>query len=125
MARKIVDFPTDSKTKKETETTGTDLVAFKNEKAELIKGISDLEIQVKKLQEKEKELKESMLAAMEEYGIKSFSIEDGDSKVTFTYVAETTQKKLDTTSLKKDHPDICEQYMKESSRSAYIMAKVG
>ncbi len=101
------------------------LVAFRRDKAELIKSISALEIQHKKLQEAEKEMKEAMKAAMEEYGVKSFSIGEGDDAVTFTYVGETTQNSVDTTALKKDHPELVAKYMKTSPRAAYVTAKVG
>ena len=120
MARKRIEIQNPSEVHEE-----VSLVAFKRDKQELIKGISALEIQAKQIKEAEAKMKETMLAAMEEYGVKSFSIGDGDDKVTFTYVGATTENRLDSAALKKDHPDIAAQYTKTSPRKAYVTASVG
>jgi len=101
------------------------LVALRRDRADLIKSISALEIQAKMIAEKEKEMKEAMLAAMEEYGVKSFSIGEGDEQVTFTYVGATTSTTFDSTKFKAENPDVYDKYLKTSNRKAYITAKVG
>lgn len=68
----------------------------------------------------EKELKENLKVAMEKCELKSFAC-DGLSA---SYIAETTSNKFDTTRFKKECPDIYDNYLKESKRSAYITMKV-
>lgn len=120
MARKRIEIQNPQEVHEE-----VSLVAFKRDKQELIKSISSLEIQAKKIKDAETMMKEAMLAAMEEYGVRSFSIGDGDDKVTFTYVGPTTQSSIDSAALKKDHPEIAVQYTKISPRKAYVTASVG
>lgn len=101
------------------------LVAFKRDKGELIKAISALEIQAKSIKKAEEEMKKAMVSAMEEYGIKSFSIGDGDEKVTFSYVSSTTEHRIDSALLKEKYPQIAEECTKEVKKSAYVSATVG
>lgn len=73
--------------------------------------------QVKLMAEiREKELKEELLEAMEEYGIKNIQAEGFNA----TYVASTVRKGLDTKSFKEEQPELFELYKKESNTKAYV-----
>ena len=102
------------------------VVSMKRKHRALMLKISELEIQAKALAEAEKELKEKLKTAMEEYGIKSFTISEGlgDKAVTFTYVGETTSCSIDTAKLKEEYPEVAAACMKESVRKSYVSAKV-
>jgi hypothetical protein len=53
---------------------------------------------------------------MEEQGIKKWECDE----FTATYTEPGTTTKFDSTAFKKDHPDLYEQYLKESERKASI-----
>lgn len=98
----------------------TALVAMQMEAAAIIKGIADLTIQKKKIEDQEKEMRVQLMAAMEKYGVKSFENED----VKFTYVAPTTRTTIDSKALKKDLPDVAAKYSKTSAVSASVKITV-
>ncbi|HCY07230.1 MAG TPA: hypothetical protein DHS57_08320 [Erysipelotrichaceae bacterium] len=62
----------------------------------------------------EKELKQAMLQAMEQQGIKSFENDD----IRITYIAETTRKTVDTKALKEQ--DLYDKFTKESKVKANV-----
>ena len=96
------------------------LTQFQSSVPETIQKITNL-IQMKKaLDEQEKELKQKLVEAMEAYGVKSFE----NDQIKMTYVAPTTRSTLDSAKLKKDHPDIVEQYSKTSNVSASVRVTV-
>lgn len=98
----------------------TALATMQTEAAAIIKGIADLTVQKKKLEEQEKAMRVQLIAAMEKYGVKSFENED----VKFTYVAATTRTTIDSTKLKKDLPDVAAKYSKTSNVSASVKITV-
>ena len=98
----------------------TALATMQTEAAAIIKGIADLTVQKKKLEEQEKAMRLQLIAAMEKYGVKSFENED----VKFTYVAATTRTTIDSTKLKKDLPDVAAKYSKTSNVSASVKITV-
>ena len=57
-----------------------------------------------------------LIIAMEEQGVKSFE----NDKIKITYVAPVTRKGIDTTRLKKEHPEIAEEYQKETTTKASV-----
>ena len=61
-----------------------------------------------------KELKQAMLQAMEQQGIKSFENDD----IRITYIAETTRKTVDTKALKEQ--DLYDKFTKESKVKANV-----
>lgn len=65
-------------------------------------------------------MKQKLLQAMEEHGVKSFE----NAKVKFMYVAPTTRTTIDSKKLKADHPDIVEAYSKTSNVSASVRITV-
>ena len=96
------------------------MVQFESAVPDTIQQITNL-IQMKKnLDEQEKQLKQKLVEAMEAYGVKSFE----NDQIKMTYVAPTTRSTIDSTRLKKDHPDIAEQYSKTSNVSASVRVTV-
>jgi hypothetical protein len=98
------------------EVINTELTAFQSAVPEAIEKITNL-IQFKKeLDEQEKQLKQMLVEAMEQYGVKSFETD----LIKMVYVAPTTRSTIDSTRLKKDHPDIVDQYTKTSDVAASV-----
>lgn len=96
------------------------LVTMQNEAAVIIKGIADLTIQKKKIEDQEKTMREQLKAAMEKYGIKFFDTPE----VKFTYIAPTTRTTIDSAKLKKELPDVAAKYSKTSPVSASVKIEV-
>jgi hypothetical protein len=86
----------------------------------ILKAITDICVQKKALEEQEKQMRKMLQEAMEQYGVKSFE----NDKVKFVYVAPTTRTTIDSAKLKKEHPDIVEQYSKTSNVSASVKITV-
>ena len=98
----------------------TELAVMNNAVPDVLKAITDITVQKKKLDEQEKLMKKKLQEAMEQYGVKSFENE----AVKFVYVAPTTRTTLDSAKLKKDYPDIAEKYSKTSPVSASVRITV-
>lgn len=98
----------------------TDLQVIESTVPDVLKAITDITVQKKKLEEQEKLMKEKLLQAMEEHGVKSFE----NAKVKFMYVEPTTRTTIDSKKLKADHPDIAEAYSKTSNVSASVRITV-
>ena len=98
------------------EITASDLVAFQSAIPGTLQKITNLFEMKKQMDEQEKQLKAELLKAMEMHGIKSFE----NAQIKMTYVAPTTRTTIDTKQLKKDHPDIMEEYGKTSNVSASV-----
>lgn len=98
----------------------TAMQAFNDKAMTIMKNIAALDKQKKALEEQDKEVRDALKKVMDEYGIKSF--ENDILKVTF--VAETTRTSIDSTKLKKDHPDIVAKYSKTSKVSASVRISV-
>lgn len=86
----------------------------------LMQSIRNLSVQKKVIEAREKEMREKLKAAMEQYGVKSF---DNDL-VKATYIAASTQTKIDTAAIKKKYPQIAAECSKTSNTSAYIKIEV-
>lgn len=65
----------------------TDLQVIESTVPDVLQAITDITVQKKKLEEQEKVMKQKLLQAMEEHGVKSFE----NAKVKFMYVAPTTR----------------------------------
>lgn len=96
------------------------LLVMKAEAAEIIKGIANLSVQKKKIEDQEKKMRDQLKQAMEKYGVKKFET----TEVKFTYVAATTRTTLDSKALKADLPDIAAKYTKTSAVSASVKIEV-
>ena len=82
--------------------------------------LQDLEIQVAKIEEVKKKLKEDLLKAMEKHGVKKWDNE----VMTITYTAPTTRTSIDSNKLKKDLPEIYAKYCKTSNVKSSIRIKL-
>lgn len=98
----------------------TDLQVIQSAVPDVLQAITDITVQKKKLDEQEKVMKQKLLQAMEEYGVKAFE----NAKVKFMYVASTTRTTIDSKKLKADHPDIAKAYSKTSNVSASVRITV-
>lgn len=98
----------------------TDLQIIQSAVPDVLKSITDITVQKKKLEEQEKLMKKKLLQAMEEHGVKSFENE----KVKFMYVAPTKRTTIDSKKLKADHPELAETYSKTSNVSASVRITV-
>lgn len=97
-----------------------ELVQFQSAAPEAIQQITQLVIAKQKLERQEKQLKYELTKAMEAYGIKSFE----NDYIKMVYVAPTTRSTVDSTRLKKDHPDLVKEYTKTSDVSASVRITV-
>ena len=97
-----------------------DVVTLDQKVPQAIKAMTDLLTQQKELEQKVSDMREVIKAAMEQYGVKSF--ENDDIKI--TYIAPTERKTLDSTRLKKEHPEIAEAYQKVSQVKATVKVEV-
>lgn len=88
--------------------------------SDVVDEVISIETELKSLKEREKTLKDGLLALMRENGVKKWQ---GDG-LTLTYVGETTRKAVDSTKLKKDYPEVYEACMKESKVSDSIKISI-
>ncbi|MDO5361948.1 MAG: hypothetical protein Q4F03_04780 [Eubacteriales bacterium] len=98
----------------------TELDVIQSAVPDVLKAITDITVEKKKLDEQEKLMKEKLLHAMEEHGIKSFE----NAKVKFMYVAPSTRTSIDSAKLKKELPEVAEHYSKTSKVSASVRITV-
>lgn len=96
------------------------LTAFQSKEIALINAISSIEQQKKALEEQSKTMREKLLQAMEQYGVKKFE----NDILSVTYVAATTRTTIDSTKLKKEMPEIAEKYSKTSDVKSSIKITV-
>lgn len=82
---------------------------------QFIKKLQKAKVEVAKMEE---QLKEMFLNKMEENNIDKFISADGTFKA--TYIKETTSKTFDSKRFKEENPDVYENYLKETTRKAYI-----
>ena len=98
----------------------TDVVTLDQKVPQAIKAMTDLMAEQKKLDQQISDMREVIKAAMEQFGVKSF--ENDDIKI--TYIAPTERKSIDSTRLKKEHPEIAEAYQKISPVKASVKIEV-
>lgn len=101
-----------------TEETG--LQGFQENQALVLNKIAVVIANKKKLEELEKELKEKLKTAMETHGIKKFT----NNVLDITYIAATTETRVDSKKLKAEYPDIYSKCSKTGDKSAYIKINV-
>ena len=98
----------------------TGLETFKSQQIAVLQQIAALVTTKKQIEAQEKELKDKLKEAMEQYGVKKFE----SDILNITYVAESTSTSIDSAKLKKLHPDIATECSKISKKSAYIKVEV-
>ena len=99
---------------------GGELTPAEEKVLPIMQTIRNLALQKKAIEAREKDMREKLKAAMEQFGVKSF---DNDL-VKVTYIAATTSRTVDTAALKKKYPAIAEECSKVSNKSAYIKIEV-
>lgn len=75
-------------------------------KQEVGRQLAEYENIIKRLKEQEDDLKNSIMAAMEEYGVIKIDTDD----VTVSYIAATAREYFDSKKFKKDKPDLYDEY---------------
>lgn len=98
----------------------TEVVTLDQKVPESIKILTDIMKQKKHIEEVEKQVRETLLNTMEQHGIKSFE----NDVIKLTYIAPSERKTIDSTRLKKEHPEIAEAYMKTSSVKSSVKIEV-
>lgn len=98
----------------------TELEVFQSKAAAVIKSISDIVTAKKALEDQEKEMKEQLQTAMEQYGVKSFDA----GVVKMTYIEASVRNSVDSAKLKKKYPDIAAECAKSSPVKAYVKVEV-
>lgn len=93
---------------------------FPKETIKALMHLQDLEVAAKKIETEQKALKEELLKAMEEHGIKKW---DNDV-MTVTYTAPTTRVSVDSTKLKKSYPQVFDECQKVSNVKSSIRIKL-
>ena len=98
----------------------TEVVTLDKKVPESIKILTDIMQQKKHIEEVEKQVRETLLHTMEQHGIKSFE----NDVIKLTYVAPSERKTIDSTRLKKEHPEIAEAYQKISQVKSSVKIEV-
>lgn len=97
---------------------------FEEKNLQVFKDVQSLEVQIKQLQEQEKDMKSALVKAMEENNIKSL---DNDF-VKVTYVEPTESHTTDWKAFKEREPDVYESiskdYPKVVKRKGYVRVTV-
>ena len=103
-----------------------DLVRFEDGQMviadEAVKQIVKFERGALKINMLKESIREQALAKMEELGINKYVSTDGSLAI--NYFPERTSKRLDSTKLKKELPDIYEEYLKDSTTKSYVKLTV-
>ena len=82
--------------------------------------LAEFERMAKEIKAKQDELKQRILAEMEEHGILKIETDE----LTINYVAETSRETFDSKAFRKDNPDLYDEYVKISTVSASVRMKV-
>ena len=88
--------------------------------AEASSAIAMFEREMKRLKAQEEELKNLLLREMEEHNI----IKLESDEVVITYVGETVRETLNQKELKKDHPELVDEYTELKPVKASVRVKV-
>ena len=82
--------------------------------------LAEFERMAKDIKTKQDELKRKILIEMEEQGILKIETDE----LTITYVAPTSRETFDSKALRKDKPDLYDEYVRLSTISASVRMKV-
>lgn len=104
--------------------TMNELITFNGDmailNAETSKRIADFERKIKEIKQAEDELKQGILAEMEEKGVIKINTEE----LIVSYVAPTDRETFDSKRFKAEHQDIYDEYVKMSPVKASVRVKV-
>lgn len=87
---------------------------------DMVDSICRLEILAKRVAEERDSLRDELLTLMQSNNCKSFK----NDKIILTRKLASTKKSFDSAKFKADHPDLYEQYLKESTTKESIVIKV-
>jgi regulator of replication initiation timing len=87
---------------------------------EISSKLAEFERQAEEIKAKQKELKDRILAEMEEHGILKIETDE----LSINYVAPYSKESFDSKAFRKDNPDLYDQYVKISTVSASVRMKV-
>lgn len=88
----------------------------------IIKDIQKFQKMKLKMDLMQEELKENLKNAMEQTGVDKYVSPDGT--IVVNYFPERTSKRFDSTKLKKDNPELYEEYLKDTTTKAYVKLTV-
>lgn len=86
----------------------------------IIQEFYELEKQSKAIKARQADLRADLVDIMEDYGVKSWE----NDLFKITYVAPTSRKSIDSTSLKKEMPEVFNAYQKVSDVKANVRVTV-
>lgn len=98
----------------------TELTLFQSKAMTVMQQIADLDLQRKRLEAQDKEVRQKLQKMMDEYGIKSF--ENDILKITF--IDTTVRATIDSKRLKEELPAVAEKYTKRSTVKASVRIEV-
>lgn len=82
--------------------------------------LAEFERMAEEIKAKQKELKEKILAEMEEHGILKIETDE----LMINYVAEYNKETFDSKAFRKDNPDLYDEYVKIGTVSASVRMKL-
>ena len=87
---------------------------------EVSRTLAEFERMAKEIKAKQDELKQRILAEMEERGILKIETDE----LTINYIAETSRETFDSKSFRKDNPDLYDEYVKIGTVAASVRMKL-
>lgn len=108
--------PSQAQNRGKTESEKDDIMRFQREESRLIEEITDVIVQKKYLEEREKVLRNRLIEAMGSNEIKTFE----NSVVKFFYMPSSFRNGIDSARLRKEMPEIAAKYSKVTPVSASV-----
>ena len=87
---------------------------------EVSRKLAEFERMAEEIKAQQKELKDKILAEMEERGILKIETDE----LAITYIAESSRETFDSKAFRKDNPDLYDEYVKISTVSASVRLKL-
>ena len=87
---------------------------------EVASQLAEFERVANEIKDKQKKLKDKILAEMEERGILKIETDE----LTITYIAESSRETFDGKAFRKDNPDLYDEYVKIGTVSASVRMKL-
>lgn len=91
---------------------------------EVAKELVEFERLQKEIEKKEKEIKDTLLAAMKEAKLLSIRAESENGSVLITYIDGYDRETFDSKSFREQHPDVYDAYVKMSKVKPTIRLKL-
>lgn len=94
----------------------TALATFKGTQLATLNAVASLTAHKKAIEEQEKQMKTTLMEAMQKYGVKKFE----SDVLNLTLVEPTTATSIDSAKLKKKYPVIAAECAKSSPKAGYV-----